>query len=262
MPIISAYCKKGGVGKTTFVGYLAHYYATQGKSVLVISADDQNSIFKMFGVDKFVTDKDDDFFEHLLSGSKEPEEISFEARRNMYLIKTLNTDLISTNLKDVRAKEKRLENILKYFDEIFDYVFVDFSPASCRFSEVLLDNSQSILIVVGLDALSLKGFSNTIQYFVDVDINLDKIKYVVPVGYIKGRIAPGRCLKELKEEAKIYTPKAIVTAPVSEKNEIKNIQAEGISIFDNIPMKDRFHQKNFNGVKEELLSIFKTIKLD
>ena len=37
MPIISAFCKKGGVGKTTFLGYLAHYYATQGKTVLVIS---------------------------------------------------------------------------------------------------------------------------------------------------------------------------------------------------------------------------------
>ena len=42
MPIISAFCKKGGVGKTTFLGYLAHYHASQGKTVLVISADDQN----------------------------------------------------------------------------------------------------------------------------------------------------------------------------------------------------------------------------
>ena len=25
MPIISTYCKKGGVGKTTYLGYLAHY---------------------------------------------------------------------------------------------------------------------------------------------------------------------------------------------------------------------------------------------
>ena len=48
MPIISAFCKKGGVGKTTFLGYLAHYHASQGKTVLVISADDQNSIFKIF----------------------------------------------------------------------------------------------------------------------------------------------------------------------------------------------------------------------
>ena len=72
MPIISAFCKKGGVGKTTFLGYLAHYHASQGKTVLIISADDQNSIFKIFGVDNFVTDRDDDFFEHLLVGEKQP----------------------------------------------------------------------------------------------------------------------------------------------------------------------------------------------
>ena len=49
MPIISSFCKKGGVGKTTVLGYLAHYYANKGNTVLVISADDQNSIFKIFG---------------------------------------------------------------------------------------------------------------------------------------------------------------------------------------------------------------------
>ena len=35
MPIISTFCKKGGVGKTTFLGYLAHFYANQGKTVSI-----------------------------------------------------------------------------------------------------------------------------------------------------------------------------------------------------------------------------------
>ena len=37
MAIVSTFCKKGGVGKTTFIGYLAHYYASQGKKVLFVS---------------------------------------------------------------------------------------------------------------------------------------------------------------------------------------------------------------------------------
>ena len=48
MSIVSAFCKKGGVGKSTIVGFIAHHYATLGKKVLIISADDQNSIFKIF----------------------------------------------------------------------------------------------------------------------------------------------------------------------------------------------------------------------
>ena len=47
MAIISTFCKKGGVGKSTFIGFMAHYYATLGKKVLIISTDDQNSIFKI-----------------------------------------------------------------------------------------------------------------------------------------------------------------------------------------------------------------------
>lgn len=262
MPIISAFCKKGGVGKTTFLGYLAHYYATQGKTVLVISADDQNSIFKIFGVDNFVTERDDDFFEHLLVGEKEPQDITFEARINMYLMKTLNTDRLSLNLTLKRSEEKRLRSIIEGFTQFFDYIFIDFPPSSSRLSEILLDISQSILIVVGLDTLGLQGFSNTIQYFVDTDIDLDKIRYVVPVGYIKGRRAPMKCLKELIEQAKNLTPKAKITTPIKDKAEIKNIQSDGISIFDNQPMKDRFHQKNFDEIKKDLISLYNELNLD
>ena len=139
MPIISAFCKKGGVGKTTFLGYLAHYHASQGKTVLVISADDQNSIFKIFGVDNFVTDHDDDFFEHLLVGEKKPQDITFEARINMYLMKTLNTDRLSLNLTLKRSEEKHLRQIIEGFKSFFDYIFIDFPPSSSRLSEILLD---------------------------------------------------------------------------------------------------------------------------
>ena len=31
MAIISTFSEKGGVGKTTFIGFMAHYYATLGK---------------------------------------------------------------------------------------------------------------------------------------------------------------------------------------------------------------------------------------
>lgn len=262
MPIVSAFCKKGGVGKTTFLGYLAHYHASQGKTVLVISVDDQNSIFKVFGVDNFVTDRDDDFFEHLLAGEKQPQDITFEARINMYLMKTLNTDSLSLNLTLKRSEEKHLRQIIESFTKFFDYIFVDFPPSSSRLSEILLDISDSILIVVGLDTLGLQGFSNTIQYFVDADIDLAKIKYVVPVGYIKGRRAPMKCLKDLKDQAKTLTPNAEITTPIKEKAEIKNIQSDGISIFDNQPMKDRFHQKNFDEIKKDLISLYESIKLD
>lgn len=262
MPIISTFCKKGGVGKTTFIGYLAHYYATQNKTVLIISADDQNSVFKIFGVDHYVTDRDDDFFEHLFVGEKNPQDIVFEGRINMYLMKTLNTDRLSLNLTLKRTEEKRLRALIQDFTRYFDYIFIDFPPSSSRLSEILLDLSDSILLVVGLDALGLDGYKNTIQYFIDSDINLDKIKYIIPVGYHPVKLAPKACLKELVEEAKKRTPLAGVSTPINDKSVIKNLQSEGISVFDNHQMKDKFHQKNRDQIRKELVEVFKSLILD
>lgn len=261
MPIVSCFCKKGGVGKTTFLGYLAHYYATQGKTVLVISADDQNSIFRIFGSQHFVTDKDDDFFEHLFVGEKRPQDVVFESRTNMYLMKTLNTDRLSLTLTLKRAEEKKLRSLIADFTNYFDYIFIDFPPSSSRLSEILLDVSDSILLVVGLDALGIEGFTNTIQYFVDTDIDLHKIKYVIPVGYHPVKLAPKACLKELKTRVESLAPWSKLSEPVPDKSVIKNLQAEGVSVFDNHAMKDKFHQKNRDLIRKELISVYKYLDL-
>ena len=68
MSIISTFCKKGGVGKTTFIAYLGHYLATQGKKVLILSVDDQNSVFKVFGVQDKIFDANDNYLEFLIAG--------------------------------------------------------------------------------------------------------------------------------------------------------------------------------------------------
>ena len=261
MPIISTFCKKGGVGKTTFLGYLAHFYANQGKTVLIISADDQNSIFKIFGCENFVTDNDDDFFENLLVGEKKPEEVVFEARPGMYLMKTLNTDRLSINLTLKRSEEKKLRSLIDDFTNYFDYIFVDFPPSSSRLTEILLDISEKILLVVGLDALGIDGYKNTIQYFVDCDIEIDKISHIIPIGYHPVKITPNKCLKELKKLAENYSPKAVIATPIKDKAVIQNLQAEGVSVFDEHAMKDKFHQKNRDEIKKDLIEVYNSIVL-
>lgn len=261
MPIISVYCKKGGVGKTTLLGYMAHYYALKGNRVLVISADDQNSVFKLFGADDFVKNDDTNFFEHYLAGTCSAEDIVCEARDNMYIIKTLNTDKLSFTLTVKRPEERKLIAAIQDFTKFFDYIFMDFPPSSSRLSELLLDVSDKILIVVGLDTLGLDGFVNTIQYFVDSDIDLAKISHIIPTGYHPIRLAPGRCLKELKKQAQTYTPNAVLVSPIDDKAAIKNLQAEGVSLFDPYKAPSKFHQKNKNEAEKDFRSVLDEIKL-
>ena len=260
MAVVSVFCKKGGVGKSTFVGFLAHYYATQGKKVLLISADDQNSIFKIFGADSKILEQDDNYLEFLLTGHAELGDILIDVRENLYLIKTLNTDKMSLKLTLERQQEKTIKNMINEYKTFFDYVFIDFPPSSNRLTEVLLDLSDAIMVVVGLDSLGLDGFFNTIQYFVDNDIDLDSIKYIIPNGYSKNRRAPKVSLDILKEQAVDFTPSAKVLPALQDKSIIKNLQAEGISVFDDVVL-ERYDQTQKELLKKDLLELFKEIEL-
>ena len=232
MPIISVFCKKGGVGKTTFIGYLGHYYAKQGKKVLILSADDQNSIFKIFGEDDKIFESDDNYLEFYIAGRAELGDLLIEVRENLYLIKTLNTDKLSMKLTYERSQEKIIKNMFKEYATYFDYILIDFPPSSSRLTEVLLEISDAVCIVVGLDTLGLGGFWNTIQYFIDNELDLDSIKYIIPNGYSKNKRAPKVSLDKLREQAAEFTPHAELLEPLQDRSIVKNIQAEGISAFD------------------------------
>ncbi|NLD26358.1 MAG: ParA family protein [Acholeplasmataceae bacterium] len=258
MSIVSTFCKKGGVGKTTFIAFMGHYYATLGKKVLIISVDDQNSIFKCFGVEGKIFERNDDYLEFLLAGHVELGDILIEARENLYLIKTLNTDKLSLKLTLERNQEKAIKKMISEYATFFDYIFIDFPPSSSRLSEVLLDMSDDILIVVGLDSLGLGGFVNTIQYFIDNDLNMDNIKYIVPNGYSKNRRAPKISLDILAEQAKEFTPKAYVLPALQEKSIIKNLQNEGISPFD-VTKLSNYDQTQKDMLETDLKSLFSNI---
>ena len=260
MSVVSVYCKKGGVGKTTFIGYLGHYYAKQGKKVLIVSADDQNSIFKIFGEDEKIYECDDNYLEFYIAGRAELGDLLIPVRENLFLIKTLNTDKLSMKLTYERAQEKIIKNMLKEYATFCDYILIDFPPSSSRLTEILLEVSDSVCIVVGLDTLGLGGFWNTIQYFIDNELDIDTIKYIIPNGFSKNRRAPKVSLEKLREQVNEFTPNATLLNPLSDKSIIKNLQAEGISAYDvvELPPYDRNHKEL---LEKELDEMFNSLDL-
>ena len=261
MAIISTFCKKGGVGKTTIIGYLAHYYSQKGKKVLVISVDDQNSIFKVFGSDDKIFDVNDNYLEFLMAGHVDMGDILIEVRENLFLIKTLNTDKLSMKLTLERNQEKVLKKVIKEYETFFDYILVDFPPSSSRLTEVLLDMSDDIIIVVGLDSLGLGGFFNTIQYFVDNEIDLELIRYIIPNGFSKNKRAPKISFEKLQEQATEFTPGAIVLEPINDRSIIKNLQADGYSVYDNDLELTPYDRTALNVLKAELTELFDKINV-
>ncbi len=254
------FCKKGGVGKTTVTGEHANYLASKGKKVLIVSIDDQNSIFEMFGKFSEVFAKENNYFENLILGECTLEDALTPLRDNLFAIKTLNTDMLSKKLTLERVFEKAFLNTLEQFSK-FDYVFFDLPPSSNRTTELLLDYVDSIILIVELNKLGVNGFYNTLQYFVDSGIELEKIKYILPNGFSKHRAVPQVALEELDALIKENTPGAIVLPSMDEKSCIQAVQQRGISVFDkkagNISSYMRGQKKL---VSEKLTTIFRKIK--
>ena len=222
------FCKKGGVGKTTITGEHATYLAQLGKRVLVVSVDDQNSLFEMFGCSDKVFERDDNYLEHYCAKVCTLEDTLIPLRNNLYAIKTLNTDMLSKKLTLERPFEKQFLETLQTLIDSFDAVFFDLPPSSNRTSELVLEIVDMVILVVQLNKLGVNGFYNTLQYFVDASLDLSKIKFVLPNGFSKIK------LEELKALVGEHLDGVTVLPCVSEKACIQTLQAKGITVFDEV----------------------------
>ncbi|MBO5525944.1 MAG: ParA family protein [Clostridia bacterium] len=227
------FCKKGGVGKTTITGEHASYLASLGKKVLMVSVDDQNSIFEMFGKSPLVFEREDNYLEHYIAKLATLEDILHPIRPNLYAIKTLNTDMLSKKLTLERPFEKQFLSVLKSLEAEFDYVFFDLPPSSNRTSEIVLDFVDTVILIVELNKLGVNGFFNTLQYFVDAGLNSEKIRYILPNGFSKNKSVPSVALEELNGMIKehLETPVTVLSC-MPEKSSIQSLQAKGVSVFD------------------------------
>jgi chromosome partitioning protein len=251
--MITYYSKKGGVGKTTLLGEHVDFLASQGKKVLFVSIDDQNSIFEMFGKTDQVFGKEDNYLEYVLAGSIPLKKALLPIRDNIVGIKTLNTDMISKKLTLERPFEKQFIQLFTDLRKQFDYIFVDLPPSGNRANEVLFELCDQIILIVELNKLGVNGLFNTIQYFTDVEVDFKKIKHVLPNGYSKMKSAPGIALSELESVVKTNLKGVKVLPPFPEKAIIQSLQEKGITVFDADVTSLNPYQK---GQKKELIALF------
>lgn len=261
--LISFFCKKGGVGKTTITGEYAGYLTTLGKRVLVVSIDDQNSLFEMFGLSKKVFERDDNYLEHYVAGSCSKEDILIPLRENLYGVKTLNTDMLSKKLTLERAFERTFVSSIDKLHAEFDVVFFDLPPSSNRTTEILLEKSDLLMLIVELNKLGVNGFYNTLQYFVDNDLPLERIKYILPNGYSKTKSVPSVALEELKHLIAENVPTATLLPLMSEKSIFQSLQQKGVTLFDTQTKGLTSYERTQKKVVADMMSsLFDAIELE
>lgn len=251
--IYTYYSKKGGVGKTTIIGEHASYMAHQGKRVALVSIDDQNSTFEMFGKSELVFENDLNYIEYFLAGEADLNDVALELRDNLFGFKTLNTDMISKKLTLERTFEKQFIQFFELLKKTYDIVFIDLPPSSNRANEVVFEIVDQLIVIVELNKLGVNGLFNTIQYFTDVELNMNKVKYVLPNGFSKIKSAPKVALEDLNTIVKENLKKAKVLDSFPEKSIILTLQQKGMSVFD-APSKELspYHKK----LKKEAIPVF------
>ena len=251
--IYTYYSKKGGVGKTTIIGEHASYMAHQGNRVALVSIDDQNSTFEMFGKSELVFENDLNYIEYFLAGEADLNDVALELRDNLFGFKTLNTDMISKKLTLERTFEKQFIQFFELLKKTYDIVFIDLPPSSNRANEVVFEIVDQLIVIVELNKLGVNGLFNTIQYFTDVELNMNKVKYVLPNGFSKIKSAPKVALEDLNTIVKENLKKAKVLDSFPEKSIILTLQQKGMSVFD-APSKELspYHKK----LKKEAIPVF------
>lgn len=135
--IIAVISTKGSVGKTTLVYHMAGYLASLSKKILLVDADSQQSLSKLFDYKGIVAQNSDDEtsvpgFGNWLTGKNTSEEVIlhtyFEGRENFVIDVITNDDPHKIRVDPFLLKSGavlRLGRLLEPLREKYDYIFID-----------------------------------------------------------------------------------------------------------------------------------------
>lgn len=166
--VIAVMNEKGGVAKTTTVYTVSECLAKKGKRVLMIDLDSQSSLTVMAGFEEI--DQIPDTITDLMSHSIERREnlslnYDIEELRNGVFFIPANKELtaIEVSLVNVMSREYVLADILEQLKSDYDYIIIDCSPSLSLLTINALAASDSVIIPVTAEYLSVKGLEMLLE---------------------------------------------------------------------------------------------------
>ena len=154
MIIIAIANQKGGVGKTTTAIHLAHWFARQGKRVLLVDTDLQGHSGLALGVDPASS------FFAWMSADQDVCDAAIEARDNLHLIRSDKKTERATMFFSAASVPERYTFLAKKLatgDGIYDLVFLDLAPSANLLHEAALVASDLFLVPSRMNMLGLAG---------------------------------------------------------------------------------------------------------
>ena len=156
--IVAFINQKGGVGKTTTCVSMASILAEEGKKILLIDIDPQGNASSSVGVNK--EEKFKTIYNVLIDDEPIENIIRPTAFKNLHVIPA-NVDLAGAEIELVQFnnREKILRKALSKIKNQYDYIFIDCPPTLGLISVNGLTASDTVLIPIQCEYLSLEGLS-------------------------------------------------------------------------------------------------------
>ncbi len=136
-------------GKSTITYFLANSFAELEKKTLFIDADLRKSVFySEHGIEPL-----DKGLVHVLAGQIKPEEAIYSVqKRNLYI---MPIGVFSRNPSELLSN-KRMDDLLKYVKDNFDYIIIDTPPIGSVMDAAILANKVDATMLVAAQGVVSK----------------------------------------------------------------------------------------------------------
>ena len=173
MIVIALYNLKGGVGKTASCVNFAYLSAADGYKTLLWDIDPQGSSSFYYkakpkthpGIKKLIA-KEGHLDDAILS-------TDFEL---LDIIPADNSaKSLDVMLEEMKGSKNKLKNVLKPFDQEYDFVFIDCPPGFSALSENIFNAADIVLMPVIPTTLSIRTYNMVKDYFKEKDLDIKKM---------------------------------------------------------------------------------------
>lgn len=160
--VIAVSNQKGGVGKSTTCVNLAAALGMKGKKVLVVDFDPQGNTTTSFGIEK--RNIRNTVYEAVLGNCRMVEAISPTAFRGVSVVPAAQSlSGAAVELMETERRAHRLKIQVLSVKDDFDYIFIDCPPTLDLITINALAASDSVLIPIQCEFLSLEGLAELLE---------------------------------------------------------------------------------------------------
>ncbi|WP_326910717.1 ParA family protein [Sedimentibacter sp. MB31-C6] len=254
--VIAIANQKGGVGKTTTTISLGISLSKLNKKVLLIDLDGQANLTMSLG---YEPDELDDTITNLIENRII--DYNYKIDKSKYLIETegiclLPADIglssIEVKMLNTLNRENILMNIVRDFKDMFDFILIDCLPSLGNLTINALVASDSVIIPVQSQYLSMRGMEQLLGTVKGVKAQINpnlEIEGILITMYDKRTNLSKEVLEVINETYGDYIKVFNSTIKISTK--IAEAPSQGLSIFSYSPNSEV--AKSYESLAREVL---------